>query len=139
MSYCFIDYPNFLIANSPYLSPWENPSCFSNSTSKQAKLPDFRTPSYFQLSCVMLTAWGCVVDVVLSQIKDRWQKFQSVLTYEKIIEKFFFKLFSFTSVSRSALLSSPSHYKTATCKTFGPKRNCRLDYYYFLDYFVGSK
>ena len=93
MSYCFIDYPNFLIANSPYLSPWENPSCFSNSTSKQAKLPDFRTPSYFQLSCVMLTAWGCVVDVVLSQIKDRWQKFQSVLTYEKIIEKFFLSCF----------------------------------------------
>ena len=87
MSYCFIDYSDFLIANSLHSPPWKSPSCFSNSTSKNAKLPDFRTTPNFQFSRVMLTAWTCVIDAVLSQIKkDRWEKFQSVSTDEKIIE-----------------------------------------------------
>ena len=64
----------------------KNSSCFFNfSPFRRAKAQSFRIsdqPPNFQLSRVMLTSLGCVVDVVLSNIKkDGWEKFQSVSTY----------------------------------------------------------
>ena len=71
------------IPNCPYSPPWKNSSCFFNfKPFRRPKTQSFRIPEQppnFQLSRVMHTIWGCVVDVVLSNIKkDRWEKFQSV-------------------------------------------------------------
>ena len=92
LSYFFIDYSDFLLADYLYSPPWKNPSCFfSFKPFRCPKAQSFRISEQhpnLQLSRVKLTSLGCVVDVVLSNIKTEcWEKFESVSTYEEIIEK----------------------------------------------------
>ena len=92
LSYFFIDYSDFLLANYLYSSPWKNPSCFFDfGPFWRPKAQSFRISEQhpnFQFSRVMLTSLGYVADVVLSNIKkDCWGKFEPVSTYEEITEK----------------------------------------------------
>ena len=88
------------MANSPYSPPWENPS-FQRPETQSFRISEHHLISSSRVSCLLH-----VVDVVLSQIKDRWEKFQSVSTSKELkkIRKKVFKLFSFTVVSSSAPL-----------------------------------
>ena len=71
--YCFIGYSNFVIGNSLCSLPWKNSSSFFNfgPIPRLIRL-SFRDSEHspnFQFLDVMLTAWRCVVGVVLPYMK----------------------------------------------------------------------
>ena len=72
--YCFIDYLDFLIANSSYSPPGKKPFQFLQfCASLSSKALSFRCPEYSpksQFWGLMLNAWSCVLEVVLLRIKQ---------------------------------------------------------------------
>ena len=79
LPYCFTDYSDFLIANSPYSFPRKSHSGIFNFGSIQSpKTLSFRGSEHTLNSLflgVMFTSWFWVFDVVLSKIKKTNEQF----------------------------------------------------------------